>query len=244
MHALILAAALAAASLLPSTLVRAGTAVAAATPAGRAVVFGVDRTDTWDRMTRIGMALAEQTLLHDLRPGDQILYRWISDRSYAADQAFAQVHLPALSAAKSQLDHRGKLEAARTRQALISAAGQGRAQLRRFTPEALPASPALDLRKGTKSTDLIGFLTAAAEYFAQSDAARPRQLVMVSDLEDNRRFAVKPNLAGVAVLVYSVSLRADPDKGQKLREQWTQFFTQCGARAVEFRPAMAVPEPG
>jgi hypothetical protein len=245
MHApLLAAAALAFATLLPITPARAEPAEPAATPAGRTIVFGVDRSDTWERMTRIGMALAEQTLLHDLRPGDEIVYRWISDRSYAADQAFAQVRLPVLLAAKGQLDHRGKQEAARTRQALITAARQGQTQLRRFTPEASSANPGLDLRNGTKSTDLIGFLTAAAEQFAQTDASRPRLLIIVSDLEDNRRFPVKPNLAGVEVVVYSVSLRADPAKGQQLQKQWTQFFTQSGARVVEFRPAMVIPEPG
>ncbi len=235
MHRRCLIAVTLAASLLPG-LVAASDVASPEPSAKRFIVFGVDRTDTWERMTHLGLQLAEQTLLHDLRPGDEILYRWISDRSYAADQVFAHVRLPEILRSSGQLDRRGKQAEAASRQALVAAARAGRDQLRGLTSASRVGTS--DLSHGTESTDLIGFLAAAGEQFAQAGNGPQRQLILVSDLEDTRHFTAEPDLNGVDVLVYFVSLRADPAMGQRIQQEWTQRFTDFGARSISIRPAV------
>ena len=144
--------------------------------------------------------------------------------------------LPEIVRSSGQIDRRGKQAEAASRQALLTAARTGRDQLRGLTPDADAGMP--DLRHGTESTDLVGFLAAAGEQFAQTDNGRQRQLILVSDLEDTRHFTAQPDLNGVDVLVYFVSLRADPALGQRIQQEWTQRFTDFGARSVSFRPAV------
>jgi hypothetical protein len=216
----------------------AGATAPAASAEPRFVVFGVDRSEPWNAMSRTTLGLAEQALLRDARPGDELVYRWISDRSYAADEAFAHIVLPTLSRAANPLDRQGRANEASSKQALARAAEEGLAQLRRHVPGATPAGGRPDLRKGTPSTDIYGFVTAAAGHFAAAPAGRAKQLVIASDMEDNRRYQVRPDLKGVEVVVYLVSLKADPVAAQRLQAQWTDFFRECGATRTSFRPVM------
>lgn len=205
--------------------------------APRLIVFGVDRTASMDtNMTRLGLALAEQTLRHDLHPGDTIVYRWISDRSYATDQVFAQVNLPNIPDAKGNaLDRKLKIHIANAQATLVEQARQGLAQLRRYQSVQSP----IDLSKGTNSTDVMGFLAAAAEQLKEAMLNRQQPVLMlVSDLEHNEEQAVKPDLKGVKVIVYMVNIKGDAVLAQQLKQHWQSFFEESGAESVVFRPAV------
>lgn len=194
----------------------------------RFVVFGVDRSESWTEMTQSALKLAEKAL-SGARPGDEITYRWISDKSYHSSEVFAHVRLPRIAKAADMFDKAAKR---RRRAALVQFhAERKRAleQLRSQHPEA-----------GTPSTDIYGFLTAAAEHFTQAPTGLAKTLIVVSDMKDNRRYEVQPELSGVEVQVYLVvRANADPTTTQRLKDHWTEYLARSGTRSVSFLPLPA-----
>ena len=58
-------------------------------------VYGADRTGSYEDMTRLALGIAA-TLIDRAGPGDELVMRWISDRSYQTDQVFAHLRMPVL----------------------------------------------------------------------------------------------------------------------------------------------------
>ena len=98
----------------------------------------------------------------------------------------------------------------------------------------------------TPSTDLAGFVLAAAEILTQQGQAHDElMLVLITDLQDNRGFKVAPGLDGVRVEIQVIGNESNPEKVTQMREKWTKRFTGWGATEVRFlRPAVtAIEEP-
>jgi hypothetical protein len=207
-------------------------------PKARLTVVGVDRTESWEAMTQLTLGLAEH-VLSEAKPGDTLVFRWISDRSYAPSEQFTRVTLPAIERPTSRLDRQGQQRYLAARRALAGAYQDGMRQIRRFVPGSADHPGTPDLRQGTPATDLMGFVTAAAEVFATAPPESAKVLVVIGDLQDNRNFDVKPDLQGVDVVVHLVSRDADPTRAQLLKERWTAFFTERGAQSVTFMPVSA-----
>lgn len=213
---------------------------------GRLIMFGVDRTERWEEMTHMTLGLAERTLekvqlgaaadaeLHAM-PGDTLIFRWISDRSYSPTEVFAEVHLPTLIQPRGPFDREGKRNAAtalaRLKQALIG----GLDAIRKQRPDHQEGRSVLT--QGTRATDILGFLTAASEQFAQAPAGVKKVLVLATDMQDNRHYKIKPDLSGVEVIVYLIARgNANPVAAHHLQERWTALFKTCGAEQVSYRP--------
>ncbi len=197
----------------------------------RFIVVGVDRTESWERMTRPALALAEQTLRVS-RPRDELLFRWISDRSYRSDEAFAHIKLPAISTGTGNPFDR------REKQALDLANNRFRAEAKKGIDTIRAQHP----EGPTTSTDIPGFLAAAAEQFSATPAGYRKVLVIISDMEDNRNYKVRPDLSSVEVQIYLmvISEHPDPAQGERLKTQWTAFLKKCGAASVTFMSASSV----
>ncbi len=207
--------------------------------AARFTVVGIDRTDSLQDMTRAALRLAEP-YFWQAQPGDQVVGRWISDRSYAEDQTLVRLELPepaALPQVRNRFDavrqaaHRGAAEA-HAREILV----RKTAALRVLRAQCVGATP---------STDLAGFVMAASEILTQrAGAYADRWLVVLTDLEDNRGFKVAPRLDGVHVEVQLVGREANPEKVERLRLHWTQRFTSWGAAEVRvIRPILPAAQP-
>jgi hypothetical protein len=102
-------------------------------PKARLTVVGVDRTESWEAMTQLTLGLAEH-VLSEAKPGDTLVFRWISDRSYAPSEQFTRVTLPAIERPTSRLDRQGQQRYLAARRALAGAYQDGMRQIRRFVP--------------------------------------------------------------------------------------------------------------
>lgn len=202
--------------------------------AGSFIVVGVDRTAEFDAMTAPALRLAE-SLVWNAAAGDTVVVRWISHRSYAADQTLVHMALPAPAAlpeVRNRFDARGR----RQRQAAAQAQDQAllrakAAALRTLRAQCVGPTPA---------TDIVGFVQAAAEVFSRDAAPeQARRLVLFTDLEDNRGFRVTPQLDGVAVEVQLLGQQSDPERASRRRARWRDWLEARGAVSVRFlRPAL------
>ena len=196
------------------------------TEAPRFVVIGIDRTENWETMTRPALRLAETTIRQS-HPGDELVVRWISDRSYRSDETIAHIRLPAIPRkAVNPFDRQAKLELAAAKSRVQSEAVRG-----------LQLINSQQTRPATRATDVYGFIAAAAEHFAEASPGVHKVLVIASDMGDNRKQRLYPDLRGVDVEVALV-VHADPNpvRVAALKDAWTAYFSRCGAQSVKYSP--------
>ena len=202
----------------------------------RLLVVGIDRTESWKTMTRDALRVAQE-VLRTAQPGDDLSFRWISDRSYEPSERVVDVVLPRLSHSKHAFDRRGKAAARHAGVELRAVWDQSRAHLAALTPEQQPF-----LANGTPSTDLYGFFAAAADRFAADTEGRHHILVVISDTEDNRAQSFKPDLRGVEVVIkLLVKPGTTPAIVRQASRRWQEFLVACGSNKVKVAVASAVP---
>jgi hypothetical protein len=189
-------------------------------------VCGIDRSGSYN-FVRVGIERCAQVLAA-AKAGDTFLVRFIADSSYTNGEFISRLSIPKAMQCTNAFDDRCR------RNAEASAArinATKRTEIIRMT----------QLRPGTaQHTDVFGFIQAAADEFAANGPAE-KHLYLATDLEDNRGFAIHPDLSGVRVVVFAFQTSADPRVVLKLRQKWTEFFTSCNAISVEFQPAEAHP---
>lgn len=196
--------------------------------AGQFVVIGVDRTEDYGQMTKTAIAIAAD-YIDQAKPGDHILVRWISDASYPPDQIITDLSLPSveLPEVKGIYDRKGK----RQRQLMIV---NLKHQIFRLKLQVI------DLLHNqcvgsTKGTDIIGFLTAAAEHFANASPHDEKLLVLATDLGENRNYKAKINLQETDVQIYLIQSVADPAQVEATRTRWIALFEDWSASNIDFR---------
>src|SRR5207245_1082871 len=59
----------------------------------RFIIVGVDRTETYEKMTSAALDVLERRIA-ETQPGDHLLARWISDVSYRPEETFLDLELP------------------------------------------------------------------------------------------------------------------------------------------------------
>jgi len=211
-------------------------------------LFGVDRTEPSEKgMTSAGLAIMNRALLALADSGPtgtsdalklcvpsngacHIQVRWISNISYAPTEVVTDIRLPQIDEPTDVFDGNGKRRKYGETKARNGELARGQRDLAAALPDP----------KGTRRTDIYGFLQAAADYFTQP--ATNKVLAYVSDLEDNEHFHMIPDLRGVDVKIYSAALRADPVAMHQLQAKWQKFLTeQCHARSVAFLPLAITP---
>ena len=191
------------------------------------IVFGADRTGSYKDMTGLALRIAEG-FVRKAQPGDEMYFRWISGNSYKVDQVFAHLRLPAmkLSTVRNSYDRRAKYQQALLKQRITQI-------IRMRKRNAL-----LQIRKqcpgSTGRTDIYGFITAAADQFTSAPSDASRILVLATDLDDNRRYKIQPDLSNVAVYVYPVKNDPDPARMKAKKDHWESYFKASGAISVRF----------
>jgi hypothetical protein len=188
-------------------------------------VCGIDRTGSYD-FVGPGLELCAR-LVAEARPGDVIVFRWISHASYLADDFIARFSLPdvALVNCTNPFDQRCK-----------RARGAQEAQLnavkRAFSQQILHLRPTIVYR-----TDIYGFFQAASEILAAAPAGAERHIYAATDLLDNVRYRISPDLQGMQITIFAFQTDANPQRTLELRRRWETFFRNHGAAAVAFHTA-------
>lgn len=200
---------------------------------GRVIVVGIDRTEGYQAMTRSALRLAEKVVL-DARPGDRVIFRWISAASYGPDQTIAVLDLPVpdLPVPKSSMDREGQVARQRAARRAATRIAESKLAMVELLRKACVGA--------TRATDIAGFVEAAAEIFAAAPTSKSRRLVLYTDLLDNRHFDVSPDLRDVLVEAHLVRTLEDPGVAGELREDWRSRFLAWGARQVTFPPVIDV----
>lgn len=192
-------------------------------------VIGIDRTAGPD-MTRDGLTLARAYVLA-AKPCDRLTLRWISEKSFVASEVVGELRLPCLP------EKAGTFDAAATRRYKEAELTVSRS--RKDAAAVLDALAAKNL-PATQSTDIVGFVAAAAGSLGEEPTAR-RRLVIVSDFADNAKRSASVDLSGVTVTMHLVGSEADPARAQELTSGWATALTQMGASAAELRSGAPAP---
>lgn len=193
-----------------------------APPTGTVVVCAIDRSASYDFTTPGRRACAREILL--AQAGDEVIVRFISDRSYRAEEVVTHLRLPAVAQCRNPFDLRCKAAEKRGRRVATQLRARALEELRRVPTAA-------------RATDIIGLLLAAEDHFDATPATARRKLVIASDLHDNVGQRILPNLLGVDVIIVALESDADVVAARALRNRWAAFLYRARARQVRFVPA-------
>lgn len=201
-------------------------AFSAQAEAGRFFIIGIDETGSYDLRSR-SMAILENFILEVMQPGDAMLGRRITDKSYLDTpeiQLLPQILLiPEMSPAKNNtFDLRAKrqAEAERNQQSIVRL--QAIKHLRALKPVKAPR------------TDIHGFFAAAADRLAMADNYAEKYVIVASDMIDNQKLASSIDLRGARVVILAFQKDFDPKKTMKTREYWEKTITAMKASSVLF----------
>ena len=188
------------------------------------VVFGIDDTgsyELWEQAKNIACRIVEQ-----LQPGDTSYCRRITDSSYLDACLILRLQLPLIEdpGNNNPFDRKAK-KIKRQQQSRVDT-------LKKETCTRLSV-----LRPtNSKRTDIYGFVAAAGDRFTLASLDHKGILILASDLEDNVGYQPKVNLSGVQVAVLGFQSSKDPVKTQRVKQSWTQKFTEAGAKRIVFLP--------
>lgn len=200
---------------------------AAITPP-RFIVFGIDRSGSYD-FVKVGLDAAARTIAK-AEPGDTVIVRWISDTSFLNQELATRIELPNMTLAdcsSNVFDSRCRRERSAQDAELDRLK---RAHMTRLLALKPPSAG---------HTDIFGFLQAASDAFSEVPAEAERLLYLATDLKDNVGYEVVPNLAGVRVRVFALQTEADPEGTLRLRKRWAERFTGYGADDITFTTSEA-----
>lgn len=194
-------------------------------PPRRFSVVGVDRTGSYE-LVKPGLQIAAR-LVQQVNPGDVMVFRWISDVSYLPGELFAELSMPphVIEDVHNQFDMRAKRRRAEALTQVQALRASTIARLNAQEP------------KVARRSDIKGFIAAAADAFGERGGDAERWLYLATDLEDNVRYSVKPDLHDVHVVVFAFQPEANPAESAKVKARWEKFFKEMGAVSVLFRSA-------
>lgn len=192
----------------------------------RVVVMGIDETGSYDfRMRALAVA---RNLIDELEPGDVLFVRLITHKSYSDSCAVLRLPIPQVPPMPANhMDLRAKNEARRQLAAILKLKARAKAILDGLKPVKAP------------NTDIFGFLAAASDRIgSEGGAAAEPVIVIASDMADNCRVNIRPDLHQAAVIVAGYQSGDDPVKAAKLKNDWEKILKEkCRAAQVRFVPA-------
>lgn len=216
----------------------------------RFTVIGIDCSGSYTSMIDQGLRIASE-LVRLSEPGDEILVRWISDRSYQSDQAVAHIKIPPEPQSQprpvsdgNRFDQRARRQLAIWQAQEAYRQSSFRSQLEKLKTHEVSRLQALP-RPVANHTDIYGFIAAAGDAFRERrQSGSELHLVLVTDLKDTvQRDIGVPDMGGVSVAIWGVLTDSDPKVAYRLREEWQQFFLEKGlAASVDVRSANLLPQ--
>lgn len=185
-------------------------------------VCGIDRSGSAKEFLATAVDVCANEIA-SATAGSTVIVRWISEASYRSNEEAVRVTIPSPIRCVNQYDFRCK-----------RAGGAAERNARSAKRAAL--TTLLSLRPATAPrTDLMGYVQAAADAFAEDTAGSSHRLVVATDLVDTRGFRTAPVLKGADVLLVLLISEEDPAKVVATRDRWTHWFERLGAQRVVFR---------
>jgi hypothetical protein len=188
-------------------------------------VFGIDRSGSYN-FVRLGLKEAARLVV--LAPGGcRIVVRWIAEASYT-DAEFVESWTapPAfVSECENPFDRRCRAKVEADRERNVQARRTAMTRIQALQPET------------SNYTDINGFIQAASDIFSTASPGAELYLYLATDLEDNRRRHVEPDLRGALVTVLALQSAVDPKKTIDLRKNWEKRLRDWGASEVRFQTA-------
>jgi len=188
----------------------------------RVIVIGIDDTGSYDLWENAKKIVSQ--IVAELKPGDIIYLRTISDASYIDKNGIFRLEIPQIRSNKPEnpFDRRAK----RYQKVLAK-------QLYTIKKEAIERVSQLKSTKATK-TDFQGFLAIASEKIALHSKTRIPLVIIASDLQENVHYSPELNLSSTRVIVAGFPPMKDPKKTQEFKKHWKKYFAQIGAINTEF----------
>lgn len=190
------------------------------------VVAGLDETGSY-HLRQHGVRLLTR-LIAQLKPGDILYLRQVTDNSYLDKYGVYRLEIPSVkNRPTNKFDKRARAAYLRSIRANRLAKAEAIQRLKSLKPV-----------KASK-TDLRSFFAAAADRFKYEKRAETRLMAfLVSDMEENRLRKVEPNLLGAEVVVASFQSGNDPARSRRLKKAWARLLTKVyKAGSVRFIPA-------
>lgn len=211
------------AALIAATLIAATSpALYAQSSAHSVTVCGIDRSGSAKQFLATAVDVCANEIA-SASAGSTVIVRWISEASYRSNEEAVRVTIPPAIRCANLYDFRCK-----------RASGAAERNARSAKRAAL--TTLLSLRPATAPrTDLIGYMQAAADAFAEDTAGSSHRLVVATDLVDTRGFRTAPVLKGADVLLVLLISDEDPAKVVSMRDRWIHWFERLGAQRVAFR---------
>ena len=191
------------------------------------IVFGLDETGSYDLREK-GLGIAAR-LIANLKPGDVIYIRTITESSYHDGCAILRLEIPELKKApQNRFDVR-----AHRKHLLISK------QINVIKKQAIDLLQKLPPINANK-TDIHGFFAAAADRFKiETTKGDCRKFVILSsDMQDNCLVNTQTNLSGAKVIIAGFQVYADPFVANRIKAEWNKtLIKKYNADSVSYIPA-------
>ena len=191
-------------------------------PARTLTVCGIDRTGS----AKSYLQTAVDACAHEIAAagsGTSVIVRWISDASFRSSEEVVRATIPVSLTCGNPYD-------LRCRSAANGAEATVRSAKRIALARLLAAKPAVAPR-----TDIAGFFQAASDAFAEDTLSRQHRMVIATDLTDTRGFKATPYFKDATVVMVLLIDSDDPAAIVDLRNRWSQWLLNLGAKQVLFR---------
>ena len=192
--------------------------------AGKVVVYGIDESGSYPfRLQSINIA---RNIIMNLKPGDILYLRWITDKSYDDSCSILRLEIPRVG---GKVSNKFNKKAHYRQQFLIMRGKLLKQKAIRMLEETEPVK--------VKKTDIWGYLAAAAD---RIDCEHCRlgscetKIVIASDMEDNCHLDPEIDLQGADVIIVGFKSGSDPTKTRKLKTAWKQKLMSRKASTVNF----------
>jgi len=199
----------------------------AQSPTQALTVCGIDRSGSAKAYLRTAIDVCAHEIA-DAQSGSTIIVRWISDASFRTNEEVVRTTVPVGLLCSNPYDIRCRTAAYGTESSV-------RAVKRSALARLLTAKPAVAPR-----TDIAGFFQAASDAFAEDTLSRQHRMVIATDLSDTRGFKATPSFKDVTVVMVLLVGGDDPAAIVDLRNRWSRWLLNLGAKRVLFRQAEVV----
>jgi len=188
------------------------------------VVFGIDESGSYDFRNK-AISIAGR-VISDLKPGDVLYIRRITDKSYDDSCAVFRLEIPEIGNPPSnKFDRRAWHNWKKKNRGISALKAKAIDVLTKLGPVKAPM------------TDIWGFIAAAADRIHTEQEQDYRSVVVIcSDMKDNCHRKTTLDLNGAQMLIAGFESGKDPAKSQKIKSDWDKVLKGYNAASVNFLP--------
>jgi len=203
-----------------------GCVISTPAEAGRLFLVGVDESGSYDLRDQC-LAMLERLILKEMQPGDVLVGRRITDKSYLDTPKTMLLPRPlvipeAVPQKKNTLDLRAKRQAESEESQRLLVRLQAIKHIRGLQPVNAP------------KTDIFGFFAVCNDHLANLEPGMQPIILIASDMIDNQRLNSSVNLHGAMIIIIAFQKDYDPKRTQQTRDQWAKTLRAMHAGEVHF----------